>query len=73
MSGQLKYGARRRYSEAQLAIFEENRPSRELARPRECTGGALCWVALGPLGITTNSRCVECEGTPRSLKARYAS
>ena len=62
--------AERVYDEEQLAIFARCRSERAKVPPKDCVGGAGCWVEEGPPGLTgTGSRpvCRRCGCAPRTL------
>lgn len=65
------------YSEDELALFARYVDRRAACRPKACTRGPRCWVALGPPGYTSNRKlkngaCVECGGAPGVHPDDYA-
>jgi len=58
----------RLYSSDELALFARYVDARSDHRPAECTYGDLCWVRLGPPGLTGNmhTSCIGCGGKPRN-------
>lgn len=55
----------RNYTADDLAFFAEYAGPRESHKPKQCTGGAKCWVRCGPPSYRTKTSrgfCIECAG-----------
>jgi hypothetical protein len=58
------------YSDDDRVWFTQYSDNRSALRPKECTGGAECWVRFGPPCYRTNGNLGDCAGCGGRIKTQ---